>query len=118
MTKKELKNLIREVYSEVNEGYFPEPSLFIKVKDFIIKNKTNKFFNPDIRISGDKNKLSISYSGNIGDSIERDIDPYLLRSGLGTIEDLKVILPKFKESGDMSYIWNITFEVPDKHEWQ
>ena len=56
-------------------------------------------------------KLTISYGGNMGASIQRDVDPILFKMNLPSVEEIKAAYPSHKEEGTPDYDWYITFKA-------
>ena len=57
------------------------------------------------------NILSITHGGNMGDSIERSVDPNLEMIGFPTIEELKKKYEVIEEEGSPDYFWSIEFKI-------
>jgi len=55
--------------------------------------------------------LSIEHSGNMGNSIERSVNPNLKRIGLPTISELKDIYEVIDERGSPDYYYSIEFDI-------
>ena len=54
--------------------------------------------------------LSIEHSGNMGNSIQRSVNPNIQRIGLPTISDLKDIYNVIDEKGSPDYYYSIKFD--------
>jgi len=54
--------------------------------------------------------LSVSHNGNMGNTIERSVNPNLKQMGFQSIAKMKAIYPKFKETGSPDYSYFIKFK--------
>ena len=64
-----------------------------------------------LEISINKNKLVISFAGNMGATIERSIDPILKKLDMPSLSKLKALYPKALEKGDPDYSWALAIPL-------
>ena len=57
------------------------------------------------------NILNISHSGNMGNTIERSIDPNLAILKLPSIQEIKEVLKDYIEEGSPDYFYSISFKI-------
>jgi len=55
--------------------------------------------------------LNVEHAGNMGNSIERSVNPNLNRIGLPTISELKDIYEVIDEQGSPDYYYSIEFDI-------
>ena len=58
-----------------------------------------------------RNKLIITYGGNMGCTIARSVVPSLARLGFPTVVQLKELYPEHEETGSCDYMWKIVFNT-------
>lgn len=73
-----------------------------------MKAKTHQYGFTEVKET--ENSLKISHDGNMGNSIERSVDPNLKHLGYGSIKYLKKLYRKFKEEGSPDYAYSIVFD--------
>ncbi len=74
-----------------------------------LDNYSNSCGFTEIKIK--QNQLTITHNGNMGNSIERSVDPNLKICGFPTIKELKKHFQLIKEEGDPDYSYNIIFNL-------
>lgn len=74
---------------------------FLAHRGFTIINKRN-------------NHLFITHNGNMGNSIEKSVNPNLKILGFPTVFNLKRMFPVYKEQGSPDYSWYISFTLTYK----
>lgn len=57
------------------------------------------------------NTLKVSWMGNMGNSIEKNVDPMLQRLGLPLVQDLKNNFPRHKEEGSPDYAYSLELKL-------
>jgi len=59
-------------------------------------------------------ELKIVHNGNMGNSIERSVDPNLKSAGIPSVKELKQIYKVKKEKGSPDYSWTIIFDISNR----
>lgn len=67
-----------------------------------------------VRKSGPKRILRITHSGNMGNTIERSVDPNIEKIGFPKIKQLKKMFDVINEEGDPDYYYSIEFDITNK----
>lgn len=72
--------------------------------------KTAVQYDPNIDES--PSYLCVHYGGNMGASVERNVNPMLKKKGLPSVDELKKKYSDWAESGSPDYMWSIVFKKP------
>lgn len=58
-----------------------------------------------------KNILTITHTGNMGNSIEHSVNPNLKLINFSTIDELRSLFSITEEKGSPDYMWHIKFDL-------
>jgi hypothetical protein len=96
-------------FNELNEKVEISVS---EIKELFTNGRTVHRGLTDVNVSD--NTLTISHSGNMGNSITRSVDPNINSLGLPTISDLKKQYKVISEEGSPDYLYTIEFDLSDE----
>lgn len=82
-----------------------------QVKEIFKRNGDNKIYFGlgEVELKG--NKLSISYRGNMGSTIEQSVDPMLEKLGLLPVDNLKNNFTVISEEGGCDYEYLLQLKI-------
>lgn len=89
-----------------------ESNKIVKTKVQILELKP-KFYKQVgfTKIKIDKNALTISHGGNMGNSVKDSVDPNLERAGFPPVSSIKKMFSSYEESGSPDSMWSIKFDL-------
>lgn len=96
-------------FNELNEKVEISTS---EIKELFVNGKTVHRGLTDVEVKDDV--LTISHSGNMGNSITHSVDPNLKSLGLPTIAELKKQYTVISEDGAPDYLYTIEFDLSDE----